>query len=177
MNSIVEDIERAAGDGELMRAVGELYAEVGTAIDQLAVGCEQCGRCCRFEEFGQDLLVSTVEAGYLLSWLRRHWSGLRRQLGERVKVGQEVCPFLEGKVCGMREGRALGCRVFFCRAKGAKRTEMEEIYEVYHKRIRELHEQRGLSYGYFPWSKAVSAAADVLDLYEPRAENTYSYRG
>ena len=162
MNTLREDISKAASDGELRAAVAELYKEVEEQVGQLEVTCGQCGKCCHFEEFGQELLASTAELGYLWSWLKKHPLKLISLVGRTGESSPKVCPFLKAQSCTVREARALGCRVFFCQAEGVDKERMENIYETYHKRIAELHKQRDVSYHYLTWDKVMSMISSFL---------------
>lgn len=162
MDTLLEDISKAASDRELCAEVAKLYREVEEQLGQLEVICQQCGKCCRFEEFSQELLASTAELGYLWAWLKKHPLKLIRLMGRTAESNHKVCPFLEEHSCTAREARALGCRVFFCQAKGLDKERMENIYEAYHKRIVELHKQRDVSYHYLAWDKAMSAARSFV---------------
>ena len=163
MNGPTEHIQKAANDHELIGAIGKLYTRLDQRILELEVLCGQCGKCCRFGEFGQQLLVSTAEAGYFLAWLRRQPWSVRQTVTKASRDAGDVCPFLDGQSCRMREARPLGCRIFFCQAKGPKRAKMQEIYERYHKRVGQVHEQTHLSYRYLPWAQALAAAGQALN--------------
>ena len=161
MNKLVDEIEKAASDPELCSAVGEVYREIDEQVGQLEVACRGCGKCCRFEEFGEDLLASTAEMGYFWAWLRERPSMLSRLLAGKGELGCKVCPFLEDESCAAREGRVLGCRAFFCGAKGIKKEQMGNMYEAYHEQIGELHKQRGVQYRYLGWGEAILAMSEL----------------
>ena len=163
MSSLAEDIRKAASDEQLCQVVGELYTEVEEQVGQLEVTCRQCGKCCRFGQFGQELLASTVELGYFLAWLRKQPGEVWKALASRAEAGHEVCPFLEDNSCPARGGRVLGCRVFFCEAARKDKEKMERIYEVYHSRLVGLHEKNGVDYKYVPWGKAMLAISKMAD--------------
>ncbi|MDB5295662.1 MAG: hypothetical protein JWO31_1645, partial [Phycisphaerales bacterium] len=55
------DVRAASGRPELATAVAELYARVAAAIDARQPVCVISGRCCRFEQFGHRLFVTTIE--------------------------------------------------------------------------------------------------------------------
>jgi hypothetical protein len=55
-----------------------------------------------------------------------------------------VCPWLQGTLCGNREGRALACRTYFCSDEEAA----AELTEKHHREIRRLHERYGIPYDY-----------------------------
>lgn len=116
-------------------ALEALYAEMDAEVAALSPLCELSGRCCRFEEFGHELYATALEADYAAS---------KEAPGAPEKEGR--CPFhVEGK-CTNREGRALGCRSFYC----DKRTTeaLEELHERYLKRLRAI--DYPASYGRFP---------------------------
>lgn len=163
MDSLVKSITKAAVDKELCRAVGDLYRQVEMEVGQLEVSCRQCGKCCCFGKFGQALLASTAEVGYLLAWLKKQPSKLKEVSAKKIESSHEVCPFLEDEHCGVREGRALGCRVFFCQAEALDKERMENMYEDFHKRIVDLHEQSELSYQYLGWGEAMSAIKSAME--------------
>ena len=163
MDGLLKDITKAASDGELCGMVGALYREVEEEVGELEVICRGCGKCCRFGKFGQELLASTAEVGYLWAWLRKQPSKLKNVAAGKREWSDKVCPFLEDESCRAREARALGCRVFFCQAEGLDKERMERMYEGFHKRIVELHKQRDVSYHYLGWGEAMSAVRFFVD--------------
>ena len=163
MDTLLQDITKAASDGELCGMMAELYREVEEQVGQLEIICRRCGKCCRFGEFGQELLASTAEVGYLWAWLRKQPLKLKNVPAGKIESSHKICPFLENKTCAVREARALGCRVFFCRAEGLDKELMENMYEAFHKRIVELHKERELSYRYLGWGEAMSTIRSFMD--------------
>src|SRR4051794_28734198 len=59
--ALADIIHQASARPEVRRAVGELYASVQREIDARRPRCEISGRCCRFEEYGHRLYVTTIE--------------------------------------------------------------------------------------------------------------------
>jgi hypothetical protein len=57
-----------------------------------------------------------------------------------------VCPWLQGTLCGNREGRALACRTYYCSDEAAA----AELTEKHHAEIRRLHDTHGIPYEYRP---------------------------
>jgi hypothetical protein len=101
----------------LQKAFAELeavYAKIDALTSQAA--CQQCGECCRFEEFGHRLYTTLVEALYLVDR-----SGLAADCSEASH-----CAYLDGSKCLAREGRTLGCRTFFCDQVGVENREAHE---------------------------------------------------
>jgi Fe-S-cluster containining protein len=109
------------------------------------------GRCCRFEEYGHRLFVTTAEL-----------AAFTRGLGERGPAAPNSgrwdgtgCPFQSNKMCGVHAIRPFGCRMFFCDATS---TEWQnETYEVFHARLKRLHEDLGVPYFYVEWRQALRA--------------------
>ena len=163
MDTLLQDITKAASDGKLCGMVAELYREVEEQVGQLEIICRRCGKCCRFGEFGQELLASTAEVGYLWAWLRKQPSKLKKVPAGKAEWSHKVCPFLEDESCTAREARALGCRAFFCQAEGSRKERMEHMYEGFHERIVELHKQRDVRYHYVSWGEAMSAVRSFVD--------------
>ncbi len=98
-----------------------------------ALKCELSGRCCRFREAGHDLFVTGLE-----------YAEMVRSGGPGAGEGGESCPWLQGTLCGNREGRALACRTYFCSDEAAAAA----LTERWHAEIRRLHDRHGIPYGY-----------------------------
>ena len=162
MNNLAKEIKKVGLKNGLLAELEDIYRDLDEQIEQLEVGCEQCGRCCGFAQYGQQLMVSTAEAGYFLAWLGRQAPAVIRLLEDKAEHAAKVCPFLKDDTCAAREARLLGCRVFFCKAKGTKQQGMENIYEVYHERLKTLHEKYGVKYYYLPWGQTLSTVSEVL---------------
>jgi Fe-S-cluster containining protein len=137
----------AAARTEVREAVERLYAEVGREIEARRPVCVLSGRCCRFEEFGHRLFVTTIEMATFLHALgpgetltRPGWDGTG-------------CPFQAGKLCGVHAVRPFGCRMFFCDETS---TEWQnQAYERFHAQIKQLHERLGVPYRYVEWRQAL----------------------
>jgi hypothetical protein len=83
-----------------------LYSQVDAEVATLAPRCDLSGRCCRFEEFGHTLFVSSPEAALLIA-----------DAPEPVRPVDSgaTCPWQDERgLCTAREARPLGCRVYFC---------------------------------------------------------------
>jgi len=97
-----------------------------------ALRCELSGRCCRFREAGHDLFVTGLEYAEMARW------------GGPGGAEEGVCPWLQGTLCGNREGRALACRTYYCSDEAAAAA----LTERWHAEIRRLHERYGIPYEY-----------------------------
>ena len=94
--------------------------------------CQRSGRCCRFQEAGHQLYLTALEFTEMVAH------------GGRRSGGGQVCPWLENGLCGIREGRALACRTYFCSDEAAA----AEVTERWHGEIRRLHTRYGVPYVY-----------------------------
>jgi hypothetical protein len=113
-----------------------LYAELDADIAALAPRCDLSGRCCHFKDYGHDLFVTTLELAELV--------GLHGWPPQAEGSGQ--CPYQRGLACTAREGRPLGCRIFYC--DPTYEAAMHAITERYHARVKVIHERFGLTYEY-----------------------------
>jgi Fe-S-cluster containining protein len=127
-----------------------IYNELDLELSKINPGCDSCGDCCHFDEFGHELYTSTIEVDYIL---------------ENVNVppfdpDQRACPFLIEKKCTIREHRTLGCRVFFCNPD-YKETSYE-IYDKYYKKIKDLATESQTEWNYAPMMKLLVPANIIL---------------
>src|SRR5689334_9799253 len=69
MRSLKAAVEAAAGRTEVRDAVSRIYIELQREIDVRRPVCTASGRCCRFEQFGHRLYVTTAElASFVHGW-------------------------------------------------------------------------------------------------------------
>jgi hypothetical protein len=122
-----------------------LYEELERELERHAPRCELSGRCCDFERFGHELFATTLEVSYL-----------RRSGAEPVNADVDLCPYWVERRCTAREGRPLGCRVFFCDERFEQ--VMHEVAERYHARVRQIIERAGLPYRYGRFVRLVREA-------------------
>ena len=138
----------AQANADLMADVADIYASLDAEIAALDPLCWGSGACCRFDQAGHKLYVSTAELAYLVS---------QRPLPQPVTVGR--CPYQVGPRCRNRSGRPLGCRVYFC--DESLRDSLEEIYARYHRRIVEAHSRISLEYRYLELTEALASLASA----------------
>ena len=129
---------------ELWKALEGIYADLDGELAVLRPLCQRSGRCCRFKEFGHQLWTTAVELDYLVD---------REGLPPPHPGGGAVCPYLKDGLCGVRDHRMLGCRIYFCDAGYAEA--MGPLYEKYHARIKDLHRRHGLPYEYGEFLSAI----------------------
>jgi Fe-S-cluster containining protein len=140
-------VQEARGRPEVLEAVRALYADVQGEIDARRPVCVVSGRCCRFEEFGHRLFVTTAE---LAAFIHDLPAFPVRAGGEWDGTG---CPFQSGKICSVHAIRPFGCRMFFCDATST--DWQNETYERFHARLKRLHEELGVPYRYVEWRQAL----------------------
>lgn len=121
--------------GEIQRLLIEAQAK----IDSHNPSCAACGRCCMFDIAGHRLYVSTGELALLAS------------TAAPEKPAPLRCQWQSGGGCVARDTRPLGCRVFYCK------TELNEIYEKFHRKIVDTHKKYGVPYFYAEMTIAAEA--------------------
>jgi len=139
-----EAVLAAAKRTEVREAVDGVYAALEAETRLRQPICIVSGRCCRFEEYGHRLYVTTLELARFVADLRIEsspgWDGTG-------------CPFQKAKLCGVHGIRPFGCRIFFCDASS---TEWQhEQYERLHARLRGLHDELEVPYFYVEWRHAL----------------------
>ena len=143
-------VRSAAGVDALSEAIGELYRRVQDEIDRRRPACAISGRCCRFEEYGHRLFVTTIE----LAVFSRQLLALPIRNATTPWDGQG-CPFQVKGLCGVHSIRPFGCRAFFCDPTATQW--MEALYEQFHAELRRLHEQHEIPYFYVEWRQGLAA--------------------
>lgn len=120
--------------------LAELYQSLDAAVAELTPRCEASGLCCRFEEAGHELFATGLEADYAAAL---HPEALAPEATGR-------CPYHVQGLCTAREGRALGCRTYFC--DPLTTDALEELHRTYLSRMREIEARTGYpaAYGRFP---------------------------
>ena len=132
-----------AGQELALAALDELYARVDTVLAERRPRCEMSGRCCNFAAEDHQLWASGLEV--------RH--ALAAAGGVVPEAPVDSCPWWKSGLCTLREGRPLGCRLYFCDPAWA--DEMGAVYELFHQQLRELHQAHDLPYSYELFIEAV----------------------
>jgi Fe-S-cluster containining protein len=125
------------GQPEAWTELEGIYADLERELAVLRPLCQRSSRCCRFKEYGHQLWTTGVELDYLVE---------HEGLPAEGVSDQSQCPYLKDGLCGVRDHRMLGCRIYFCDPGYA--SAMGPIYEKYHARIKDLHRRHGLAYEY-----------------------------
>ncbi|HEV8604260.1 MAG TPA: YkgJ family cysteine cluster protein [Tepidisphaeraceae bacterium] len=146
-------IRSASARPDVHSAIASLYADVQIQIDLRRPLCILSGRCCRFEEFGHHLYVTTLELATFLHDLQSSnaspdpaWTG-------------QGCPFQRNKLCSVHAIRPFGCRLFFCDSTST--DWQHEQYHLFHTRLKSLHDSLNVPYFYLEWRQALTIALDL----------------
>ncbi len=130
--------------GEFLTALEAIYGDADRRIASGGAACLGGGVCCKFDLAGHRLYVTAGELALLTREAPPDAVGeARPEDGGRGTTMR--CPYQRRDRCLARERRPLGCRVFFCRAGAGA---MSDLYEEFHRRLRELHEGHGIPYRY-----------------------------
>jgi Fe-S-cluster containining protein len=146
---LFDAVYRAAGRAEVRDAVGAIYRDLQAAIDQRKPICSASGRCCRFEEFGHRLYVTTIE---LAAFLYDSETG---SVTPQAAWDGTGCPFQVAGLCGVHSIRPFGCRIFFCDSTSTQWQ--NDQYEHFHGQIKALHDRLNVPYFYVEWRQALVA--------------------
>jgi len=131
---------------EVHSAITALYDDLQKEIDLRRPKCILSGRCCRFEEFGHRLYVTTLELATFVQDLQSS----RHPVPPPSPGG---CPFQINSLCSVHLIRPFACRLFFCDSTS---TEWQhEQYQTFHGRLRQLHDALTVPYYYLEWRQAL----------------------
>jgi Fe-S-cluster containining protein len=142
----------AGGRAEVRQAIQTLYQAIQSEIDQRRPRCIVSGRCCRFEEYGHRLFVTTMELACFYHDLQAATS-TRPPTEPWDGTG---CPFQHRKLCSVHAIRPMGCRLFFCDASAE--AWQNALYERFHGQLKRLHEAFDVPYRYMEWRAALHMA-------------------
>jgi Fe-S-cluster containining protein len=135
---------------DVRKAVADLHDEVAAEVAKRRPLCVLSGKCCRFEEYGHRLYVTTLElAAFLSAYMDSPLADLQRPAWDGAG-----CPFQEGRVCSVHSIRPFGCRMFFCDATST--AWQQDLYEGFHSQIKRLHETLQVPYAYVEWRAALA---------------------
>ncbi len=113
----------------------ELYRDLDRELAALQPRCELSGRCCDFRANGHVLFATDLELSHLAATLPPSEDG-----------PADLCPWWKAGRCEAREGRPLGCRLYFC--DPTKQRELLELSQRFHDRLKRLHESTSAPYRY-----------------------------
>ena len=101
-----------------------------------------------------SLLVTTAELAAFMGGFEQGGcpTNVRASLPQWDGTG---CPFQVAKLCGVHALRPFGCRIYFCDPTATQWQ--NDAYEVFHARLKRVHEELGLPYFYIEWRQALRA--------------------
>jgi Fe-S-cluster containining protein len=145
----------AASRPEVVEAVRNIHIALQDAIDLHKPICITSGRCCRFDEFGHRLFVTTMELGTFVGGLTEVEQGHDSTELAEVLSGSAGgrCPFQKDKLCSVHTIRPFGCRVFFCDATATDWQHQQ--YARFHAELKRLHDEMRIPYFYVEWREAM----------------------
>jgi Fe-S-cluster containining protein len=146
-DSLAQHVHEAASRQDVRDAVARVHADLQTEIDARRPICSASGRCCRFEEYGHRLYVTTLELAAFVAGLPHE--------ARPVSWDGTGCPFQVARLCSVHPIRPFGCRMFFCDATATQWQ--NERYEQFHAELKRLHEALGVPYFYVEWRAALAA--------------------
>ncbi len=126
----------STGQQLALAALDELYERVDELLAERKPRCEMSGRCCNFAAEDHQLWASDLEVAHALAGVD----------GVVPEAPGGSCPWWRSGLCTLREGRPLGCRLYFCDPSWA--DEMGGVYELFHQQLRDLHAAHELPYSY-----------------------------
>ena len=147
-----EAVQTATQQPAAMAAVEQVYADLQRQIDLRKPICKTSGRCCRFDEFGHRLYVTTLELAAFARGLI-HFKSQISNLQFSILSPPAACPFQLDGLCSVHSIRPFGCRVFFCDA--TSNQWQHEQYEHFHATLKQLHERFSVPYRYVEWRQAL----------------------
>lgn len=115
----------------------EVYARLATELEPYRRHCDARGICCNFKAHGHRLYVTGLEAAEMAR------GGVK---ADRALPEAGSCPFLRDGLCGIRENRAIGCRIYYCDSTYS--DERNATYEKFLKLVREIEARHGLAHSY-----------------------------
>ena len=141
---LIDAVLKASRNPQALTSVDALYRDVQSEIDRRRPLCIVSGRCCRFDEFGHRLYVTTLELAHFLHHLPPAQPRIDNPAG---------CPFQLNKLCTVHSLRPFGCRIFFCDASST--DWQSQMYEHFHARLKRLHQSLDVQYFYLEWRQAL----------------------
>ena len=143
---LLHAVSLAAGRPDVHAAVLAIYRDLQSAIDARRPICTTSGRCCRFEQFGHRLYVTTAELAVFTSALTPP---------PNANPDPGSCPFQIDGLCSVHPIRPFGCRIFFC--DETAQSWQQDQYALFHARLKQLHHDLHVPYFYVEWRQALDA--------------------
>src|SRR2546421_5730862 len=153
-NALRDAVQAASGDEQARQAVEKIYQDLAAQVEERRPLCIVSGRCCRFEEYGHRLYVTTLELAAFLNG----FDALSKPATLTASIENwdgAGCPFQVAKLCGVHSLRPFGCRIYFCDATSTQWQ--QDAYDQFHGRLKRLHEELAVPYFYVEWRQALRA--------------------
>lgn len=152
-----EAVMQASARADVRESINAIYRDLADEIAVENPRCSASGACCRFEQYGHRMFVTTMEmAVFVEDFSQRAPPEPAGRLPViRLMPEPGACPFQCLGLCGVHPIRPFGCRVFFCDPDSTQWQ--HSAYERYHARLRDLHDLAGVPYLYVEWREALSA--------------------
>lgn len=150
----------AAARPEVESAIAAVHESIAEAVRDVRPHCLASGKCCRFDEYGHRLYATGLEAARCLRICAEEGRPIDAAAIDAA-VRQGTCPWQEGRLCLARDGRPVGCRVYFCDPRAA--TMVPELAEAAHTRIKAIHEDFGVPYAYGEWRAMLASVLPSFD--------------
>ena len=152
---LAQHVREAAARADIREAVARLYGDLQREIDARKPICSASGKCCRFEEYGHRLYVSTLELAAFVAQVPAAHQEVPVQSRSLPVLTTPGCPFQVDNLCSVHPIRPFGCRMFFCDPTAA--DWQNERYEHFHAELKRLHELLDVPYFYVEWRTALAA--------------------
>jgi Fe-S-cluster containining protein len=143
-------VAAAADRSDVSAAIAGVYTRIEAAVATRRPLCVISGRCCRFDEFGHRLYVTTMELAVFVKELRAASAS-----AAAAEANAGGCPFQRNRLCGVHGIRPMGCRLFFCDETSTQWQRKQ--YEQMHAQLKRLHESLAVPYFYVEWRSALTA--------------------
>lgn len=144
LTTFAEAVRSAAGRDDLAGPLSAIYQSVADAVELNQPRCDASGACCRFDDFGHSLFVTTIEMAEFVRGLR-----------DDQPRSEQPCPYQIDGQCSTHAIRPFGCRVFYCDTSA--QAWQQKLYDRLHRQLRLLHEARGVPYFYVEWRQALDS--------------------
>lgn len=142
------DAVAAAIRSPLLSTIDDCYRRFEVERALRKPSCSQSGKCCRFEEYGHRLFVTTLE-------MARFWQHVAPTQEALPSWNGSGCPYQVDRLCLVHPARPFGCRAYFCDPSSTRWQ--NDQYERFHGEIRELHHRADVPYLYVEWREALDA--------------------
>jgi hypothetical protein len=117
----------------------ELYRRLEKELAPVKRHCDARGICCNFSKCGHMLYVTDIEAAEMAR------SGAEP---DAALAEGGTCPYLRDGKCGIRDNRAIGCRLYYC--DKTYEDERNELCEKFLKDARLIEQRYGIAHRYRP---------------------------